>query len=253
MNIHIRKVLWVCLFLFLSAPVLIEAQEEDILLNISRANESYHEKDYPSAAKIFEDLIAQGQHNGYLYYNLGNTYMRLGKTGHAILNYLHAKTLLPRNENLDANLRYAISQTTDQLHPPQSGFLSGTLFWLETLNLNEHFQFLILFNILFWSVSIGLLYYRKPFWLILKRVALGLLLIALLSTGTKYYLQPGQNSGVILASKADIKSDKGIQDITLFQLHEGAIVSVNEEDEGWVRISLEEDKTGWVPKKSVGF
>jgi hypothetical protein len=127
------------------------------------------------------------------------------------------------------------------------------LFWLETLNLNEHFQFLILFNILFWSVSIGLLYYRKPFWLILKRVTLGLLLIALLSTGTKYYLQSGQNSGVILASKADIKSDKGIQDITLFQLHEGAIVSVNEEDEGWVRISLEEDKTGWVPKKSVGF
>ena len=131
MSIHIRKVLWICLFLFLSAPVLIEAQEEDILLNISQANESYHEKDYPSAAKIFEDLIAQGQHNGYLYYNLGNTYMRLGKTGHAILNYLYAKTLLPRNENLDANLRYAISQTTDQLHPPQSGFLSGTLFWPE--------------------------------------------------------------------------------------------------------------------------
>ena len=24
-------------------------------------------------------------------------------------------------------------------------------------------------------------------------------------------------------------------------------------DEGWVRISLEEDKTGWIPKKSVGF
>ena len=98
-------------------------------MKVVRANESYHEKDYQSAAGIFEGLVMQGQNNGYLYYNLGNTHMRLGKTGHAILNYLRAKTLLPRNENLDANLRYAISQTVDQLNPPPKGLISGLLFW----------------------------------------------------------------------------------------------------------------------------
>ena len=128
MKIHLKTILWAVLFLFASAPNSISAQDEDISLKIVRANESYHEKDYQSAAKLLEELIEQGQNNGYLYYNLGNSYMRLGKTGHAILNYLRAKLLLPRDENLDANLRYAISQTTDQLHPPQGGFLSGLIF-----------------------------------------------------------------------------------------------------------------------------
>jgi hypothetical protein len=36
-------------------------------------------------------------------------------------------------------------------------------------------------------------------------------------------------------------------------LHEGAIISANEENDGWLRISLDEDKTGWVSKKFVGF
>ena len=253
MKIHLKTILWAVLFLFASAPNSISAQDEDISLKIVRANESYHEKDYQSAAKLFEELIEQSQNNGYLYYNLGNSYMRLGKTGHAILNYLRAKLLLPRDENLDANLRYAISQTTDQLHPPQGGFLSGLIFWMKSINLNEHFQLLIMINFLFWSASIGLLYYRKHQWLIVKRVTLGFLLLILFSTGIKYYLQSEQRTGVILANKVDIKSDKGIQDITLFQLHEGAIISANEENDGWLRISLDEDKTGWVSKKFVGF
>lgn len=248
-----RLTLWICLFLFVSVPNLATAQEDDVSFKISRANESYHEKNYLSAAEIFEDLAAQGQNNGYLYYNLGNTYMRLGKTGYAILNYLRAKTLLPRDANLDANLRYAISQTVDQLDPPQEGFISGLLFWMESINLIEHFQLLILINIIFWSVSIGLLYYRKPPWRIMKRITMAILLLAILSTGTKYYLQSEQIIGVILANKVDIKSDRGIQDITLFQLHEGALISIDEEDGDWVRVSLDQDKTGWVSNKSIGF
>ena len=80
-----------------------------------------------------------------------------------------------------------------------------------------------------------------------------ILLLALFSTGVKYYLQTEQKTGVILKNQVDIKSDRGIQDITLFQLHEGAIISVDEEYGDWVHIALDKDKTGWIPKKSVGY
>ena len=246
-------ILWTTIFICLCPPNAIEAQKEDILVKIVRANEYYHEKDYQSAVEIFENLIAQGQNNGYLYYNLGNAHMRLGKTGNAILSYLRAKQLLPRNENLDANLRFAISQTEDQLNPQRVGFVYEFLFWIESISLSEHFLLLIIFNIIFWSVSIGLLYYRKPSWNLLKNITMGILLLTFFSTGIKYYLQTEHKTGVVLKSKVDIKSDRGIQDITLFQLHEGAIISVNQEEANWVHVSLNKNKSGWTLKKSIGY
>ncbi len=50
-----------------------------------------------------------------------------------------------------------------------------------------------------------------------------------------------------------IKSDKGELNVTLFQLHEGAIVSVTGEDGGWVRVPLGPDKSGWTPEDTVGL
>ena len=82
---------------------------------------------------------------------------------------------------------------------------------------------------------------------------MGILLLTFFSTGIKYYLQTEQKTGVILKKKVDIKSDRGIQDVTLFQLHEGAIISVNQEEGDWAHISLDKDKSGWIPKTSVGY
>ena len=82
---------------------------------------------------------------------------------------------------------------------------------------------------------------------------MGILLITLISTGIKYYLETEQKTGVVLKSKVDIKSYRDSQDITLFQLHEGALISVNREEGDWVHVSLDKDKSGWMPKKSVGY
>ncbi|MCH8157231.1 MAG: hypothetical protein IID18_05675 [Nitrospinae bacterium] len=258
-------ILWAMLLLAVCATAAGGAQNDNTLSKIARANELYHEKNYQSAAESYEALIAAGLENGYLYYNLGNSYMRLGQTGRGILNYLHAKTLLPRDENLDANLRYAVQQTVDQIEPPVrlgsparlgsplGGFVSGVLFWMESLNRVEHLQFLVAFNVIFWVVLIGWLFYRNPAWDITRKTAMGFLLLAMVSAGAKYYFAGEQSIGVVLANEVDIKSDKGAQNVTLFQLHAGAIVSVGAEEGGWVRVSLGTDKTGWAPKETVGF
>jgi len=231
----------------------VEAQKKDISSQVTLANEFYHEKNYQAAADIFEKLIDQGETNGFLYYNLGNTHMRLGNTGSAILNYLRAQLLLPRNENLDANLRYAINQTQDQLHPPRGGLIPGLLFWIDSITLIEHFEILILFNIIFWCLCIGSLYYRKPSWESLKKVSVTILLIAFFSTGMKYYLLSKQKIGVITDKKVGVKSDRNTQNIILFELHEGAIISINQEDVEWAHISVDTDKTGWIPIGSIGY
>ena len=88
-------VLGVVLLTILASTSRAKAEIKDISSQVTLANELYHEKNYQGAADIFEKLIDQGATNGYLYYNLGNTYMRLGNTGSAILNYVRARSFLP--------------------------------------------------------------------------------------------------------------------------------------------------------------
>ncbi len=237
-------------YLILTNPV--DAEIKDVSAKITLANELYHEKNYQDAADIYTGLINQGETNGYLYYNLGNAHIRMGNLSTSIIYYLRAKKLLPRNANLQANLRYVISQTQDQLPLPKKAFITNILFWIESINLIEHYIILFLSNIIFWLICIGSLYYRKPPWHSMKKIALTILLLVFFSTVVKYHLLSTQKIGVILDEVVAVKSDRNNQNITLFELHEGAIVTVNEEDKDWVNISVDTDKVGWIAKKSIG-
>ena len=231
----------------------IDAETKDISAQITLANELYHEKNYQDAADIFIKLIDQGVKNGYLYYNLGNTYIRLGNISSSIIYYLRAKQLIPRNVNLQANLRYAISQTQEQLSPPKNRLITGILFWIESINMAEHYIILFFTNIIFWLICICSVYYRKPAWHSMKKIALAILLLAFFSTVMKNYLLSKQKIGVVTDKIVAVKSDRNNKNITLFKLHEGAIILINEEDKEWLNVSVESEKTGWVAKNSIGY
>ena len=62
-----------------------------------------------------------------------------------------------------------------------------------------------------------------------------------------------QKIGVITDKKVGVKSDRNTQNIILFELHEGAIISINQEDVEWAHISVDTDKTGWIPIGSIGY
>jgi hypothetical protein len=65
----------------------------------------------------------------------------MGKTGPAILNYIQAQKWIPRDENLAANLKFAIQQTQDKIEPPPLGTLNVLFFWVNDFNMNELLYF----------------------------------------------------------------------------------------------------------------
>ena len=79
----IKKV-FISLFILLYHIPLVHA--EDFMNEIARANNLYASNNYQQAADSYESLRNRGFNNGHMYYNLGNAYIRLGKTGLAILN-----------------------------------------------------------------------------------------------------------------------------------------------------------------------
>ena len=188
--------------------------------------------------------------NGYLYYNLGNAYIRMGKTGLAVLNYIRARKWIPRDENLEANLKFAIQQTRDKIEIPPPGTLNVLLFWVNDLNFNELMIFTIGLNFIFW-VNLALWMYF-PSLKVVRNALLCFLLLSFVSIGVKIKNKSDLKLGVVLAENVDVKSGRAVDAITLFQLHEGALVTVTDRYDDWLEVRLNDEQKGWVPQKSLG-
>jgi tetratricopeptide (TPR) repeat protein len=71
---------------------------------LDQANRQFDAGDFAAAANAYEQILAAGGPRAAVFYNLGNTYQRLGQYGPAILAYERARLLTPRDQDLLANL-----------------------------------------------------------------------------------------------------------------------------------------------------
>lgn len=175
----------------------------------------------------------------------------MGKTGPAILNYVRAQKWIPRNENLQANLKFAIQQTQDKIELPPPGTLNVLFFWVNDLNFNELVYFTIGLNLVFWLCLALWMYF--PFLKIARNVLLFVLLLSFDSIGVKIRNESDMQIGVVLADSLEVKSERATDAITLFQLHEGALVTVTDKYDDWLEIHLNDEQKGWVPQNSLGI
>ena len=245
----IKKVL-ISLFILLCHIPLVHA--EDFMNEIARANDLYTSNNYQQAADSYESLRNRGFNNGHMYYNLGNAYIRLGKTGPAILNYIRAKKLIPRDENLQANLNFAIQQTRDKITPPPPDTLAILFFWVNNLSLNENINLAFAVNLAFWLTLTAWFYFRTDFLRLTRNFIFFILLLAFVAISVKLHFESNSKTGVVLTKTVSVKSGLDASNITLFELHEGALVNITDERQGWVEVQLNSKQKGWIPKDSLG-
>lgn len=97
-----------CALLLGCAPVCTAAGEEAFV----QANRRFQDGDFAGAAATYEQVLAADGPRAAVFYNLGNSYQRLGKNGPAILAYERARLLTPRDPDLLANLALARKAAT---------------------------------------------------------------------------------------------------------------------------------------------
>lgn len=219
-----------------------EAASADLALEPAelwvQANAAYDEGLYGRAIALYERLVDEGMASGGLFYNLGNAYLRGGDLGRAIASYRRAQVFLPRDQDIEANLRFARSSTKDALAPPEPHPIVSTLFfWHHGMSRGELGTLFLILNLLFWGV-LGLRLYR-PGSELLRWATFGLLLF-LLGTGGSllvHYLAPTEVA-VILPGEIEARSGTSPSDVVLFKLQAGAEVRVVDRREGALRIAL---------------
>ena len=211
-------------------------------------------EEYERALLHYERLFREdGVRNGRLYYNIGNTYFRLGDIGRAILNYERAARYMPREENIRANLEYARSRRADRVEPEESEQIFKTLFFLHyDLPLRIKLIIFTSFFALLWIFASIRLFVAIPAlrtFIIISAVLSGLFLASIVVERIDAVRNP---EGVVVAR--EVIARKG--DAETYQpsftepLHSGTEFVLLEERSGWLHVELEDGSRCWIPARA---
>lgn len=227
--------------------------EEDHVALFTEANQHYKDEDYSQAARGYTKLILSGLRNGPMYYNLGNSYFKLGALGKAILSYRLAELYLPRDQDLKANLAYAREMTKDKIESRQlTSFISEFCFWYTRLNLQELMIFFLCGNFLCWAIAFVRLWVGGEFWRYLFLTILTLAAVLGVSLGFKVYHTYYSAGAVVTTREVSVRAGNGLSATPLFQLHDGAECTIIEQENDWVKIDLADGKRGWIESQWLG-
>ncbi len=248
-----KKILLCALYIFfIGTGVLIASDAPEEVF--TKANSSYGEEDYEKAVSLYEALISMGEASPEVFYNLGNSYFKLKKTGRAILNYERALRLAPRDKDTQLNLKLARAMAVDKIDTAERGFvLNAILFLYDRMNMDE---LTIFCSLIYLTVILALIFsiffVNKRRTMFYTAGALGAVFFVLaIFLFLKIQNEVFSKTGIIVIEKADARSGPKDDYLLQFTLHEGAEVRVVKGAQGWYEIELSKDLKGWIPKDSV--
>ena len=88
---------------------------------IAAADSAYMAKDYDRAVSMYRAVMDEEGYSAPMLFNLGNAYYQMSDYGRAMVCYLHAQRLDPRNAEINANINYLRSRVEDANKAEQRG------------------------------------------------------------------------------------------------------------------------------------
>ena len=237
------------MILILLTPL--DALCQNISESMQQAGEYYRNGEFDKAIRIYEELISDGYQGTSLYFNLANSYYRVGKLGYAILNFERALKTSPSDEDVKHNLAFANLSTVDRIQPLPTFFLFE---WWETLLTSlsvNGWTYLAYFFFIVLLLLITLYFFAKTvsqqkiiLFSGLANLVLLLLIVSLLVV--KINREQTHISGVIIGQSITVKNSPDEKSTDAFVIHEGLKVKLEDRLDNWVKIRLADGKVGWV-------
>lgn len=231
-------------------------ESRNLVISKSLADSAYIRNDFTTAIQIYEMILRTGE-SADIYYNLGNSYYKIGDIAKAILNYERALILKPANKDIRSNLEIARAKTVDKVTDvPELFFIT----WLKSITNSMGIQswaiiaisffllFIVSIYIFFFSTKIVA---RKTFF-ILALFFLVFCVIANISAAFQRRVRLNRMNAIIISPSVTIRSTPNDNGTSLFILHEGRKVFIKDDSmKDWKEIQLEDGNVGWVKKNDL--
>ncbi|MGE5558709.1 MAG: hypothetical protein ACM3WV_08865 [Bacillota bacterium] len=227
------------------------AGEKDPAGLFQSANACYREGRYDQAALIYRKLSDEGYVSGSLFYNLGTTYLRLGKKGLAVLYFEKARRLLPRDRDLRYNLKQALAGIDEGSIPLPVSFCRELLYiappdFLAAAASGLFFLFIFL---LCWNIlprhrnrsgAIKGKISRRLMW------TAGFLCLAASLISVSTYLERKRTFAVVVEEGSQVYYEPDAGGAVFFRQDAGARVYIIKTKGDWALIKRLDGKQGWM-------
>ena len=236
----------------------------------AEAISAYEAKQYDVAVDKFEHIVELGYTSADLYYNLANSYFKLGEQaseeglhqfsggelGRAVLNYHRALRLDPTLEDARYNLELAVDHTNDTQALPESFIVN---IWRDMSNLVQSNSWavsslvalaLILALVIFYLLSNSIMLRRVSFFgaLILVVVLIFCVSFALYS---KRQTKEDNRAVVICNDTTPVHASPESGSKVIRQPSQGVTVRVSRDHGEWSEIIFADGEKGWIRSAKI--
>jgi len=238
----------IVLFFILSAGTVSAIQLDELM---KQGGDYYRNGEYDRAIETYEEILNDGYQGTALFYNLANSYYRIGKLGYAILNYERALKFSPSDEDVKHNLSFAILSTVDRIQPLPKFFIFDIwesilgFFSVNGWSFLAYFTYILLLSLIAYYFFVQTIFQQK----VILFSGLGVLILFALTVSllvVKINRETIEKNGVIVVQSVTVKTSPDIKSTDTFVIHEGLKVRLEDKLDDWVKIRLADGKVGWL-------
>jgi len=222
---------------------------------MAEANQAYTEGQVEVALDLYHQVESLGVQDPDLFFNLGNAHARRGELGFAVVNYLRARQLDPRDKDIKDNLEWVRGSIKDlELSNAELPlFIAQFVAVVFTLTTS---QWALVLLVLVWGLCLLVAYWwrRGDFPDQLRRAMLvlgALVLITATIVIWRWYSEEVRQTAVVVVEEVAVRSGPDDNFGVQFMVHDGLTIRVEEVRQQWARISLGGESLGWMPLSSV--
>lgn len=239
--------------LLLSTSSVCWSQYDDLFEEASKA---YNEGDYELAIENYTHILDNGMHSANIYFNLGNAYYKRNEIASSIYNYEKALLLDPNDTEIRNNLSYAQQMTIDDIQPlPQTTITRIVSRIMNILTFDQWAYTSIFFMIIFVILYLAFYFFRfadkKRLAFIGSMICLFFTILSVGLAAMQYREFNKTQPAIIFAPETAVREEPNNRSITIFDLHEGSKVFIEETLEDWNKIRLADGKNGWIPSSDL--
>ncbi len=229
--------------------------EGDVSSLWKAGNEAFAAEQWQNALNYYQMIEGENLESADLYYNIGNTFFKLGDNAHAILYFERALKLDPAHADARNNLDIAQQLTLDRVDAVPDFILVS---WFRNLRRSlsaDTWAWLtlalllitgILVTLFLQSASQGL---RKVSFIlacVVAALAIGTFIFSLLQRKSV----TREDSAIVTAPVCSVKSSPADGGKTVFVLHEGTKVRLLDDVGEWSKIEIADGRQGWAQART---
>ncbi len=198
---------------------------------------AYQAGNYRAAIAAFQHEATATPGNASAWYNLGNAHYRAGERGFAIWAWAQALQLEPRGDDIVHNLRAAGSVEPIRVRPPlavtaEEWLLSAAVLWWIAAGLA--------------IVAVARKQRVTPW-------AAAALLLAIIFLVVGWRAAQSPRYAIARADQVALQADPTVRSTTVRHVRAGAVLTILDTRDEWLRVRTIDDREAWVAADDVGL